>query len=78
MAADPAEDMVLVLNGERYVPTGITVIFVGVAGKDTVKQTIKAPTMINHDFGAITITAVVQTLTYLFLRHEQEISQRMR
>ena len=60
MAADPAEDMVLVLNGERYVPTGITVIFVGVAGKDTVKQTIKAPTMINHDFGAITITAVVQ------------------
>ena len=26
MAADPAEDMVLVLNGERYVPTGITVI----------------------------------------------------
>ena len=61
MAADPVEDMVLVLNGERYVPTGITVIFVGVAGKDTViKQTIKAPTMINHDFGAITITAVVQ------------------
>ena len=38
-----AEDTVLTLQPVKYKLAGITVNFYGVAGVDTVKQTIKAP-----------------------------------
>ena len=37
-----ADDVVLALDGETYLATGIHIIFAGVVGTDTVKQVMKA------------------------------------
>ena len=43
-----AVDTVLTLQPIKYKLAGITVNFSGVAGVDTVKQTIKAPISLSH------------------------------